>query len=199
MNETRLTLLADESFVRLLPALRSRLELVGRSILPQNFSSILDEVMRQVIDKAVESAGGTEGSVWLADESSESLVIVYNTGPNSDRLVGHFKQPLGAGLISMVFASEQPFIENHVFKNSRQDKSLDSMLSLQTHAMIAIPFYFLDTLRGVISCVQLTATGSMDTTPSGFDHDDEAIVRNATVILGRLIDHWVLRTMVGLA
>ena len=198
MDETRLTLLADESFAPLLPALRARLELAGQSIVPRNFSSILDEVMRQVMHKAIEGAGGTEGSVWLADQSSESLVIVYNTGPNSEKLVGRFKQPLDSGLISMVFASEQPFVENQVFRNSNQDKSLDSMLGLQTQAMIAIPFYFLEACRGVISCVQLTRTGSGRTSPSGFDAADEAIIRNAAVILGRLIDHWALRTTVGL-
>ena len=198
MDETRLTLLPDESFAPLLPVLRARLELVGQSIVPRNFPSILDAVMRQVMHKAIEGAGGTEGSVWLADQSSESLVIVYNTGTNSEKLVGRFNQPLDSGLISMVFASEQAFVENQVFRNSNQDKSLDSMLGLQTQAMIAIPFYFLEACRGVISCVQLTRAGSGGTSPSGFDAADEAIIRNAAVILGRLIDHWALRTTVGL-
>jgi len=70
-------------------------------------------------------------------------------------LVGKFTQPLNQGLVCMVLASEQPFLENEVWKSSQHSKALDGLLRTQTQAMIAVPFYFLRACRGVVSCVQL--------------------------------------------
>ena len=149
--------------------LRESLASIGRSITAKNFASILDGTMRQLLHFAFEDAGASEGTVWLVEEATRTLVPAYNTGPDPDRVVGRFKQPLSAGLISMGFASEQPFLENQVLQNSRQDKSLDSLLSVQTLAMIAVPFYFLETCRGVVSCVQLRKPGTSGAASVGFD------------------------------
>jgi hypothetical protein len=146
----------------------------------------------------VEGVGATEGSIWLADQAAENLTIAYNTGPNSQKLVGKFKQPLTSGLVSMVFSSEQTFIENEVFKNAFQDKTLDSALEVRTYAMIAVPFYFLDACRGVASCVQLVSPVSEAASPKGFDGHHELAFRNAIIILGRLIEHWAIRRTIGL-
>jgi hypothetical protein len=198
MKETRLTLLADERFSVLLPALGERLAIVGRSITADNFASMLDETMRRAIHVAFRDAHADEGTIWLVEEATDTLVAAYNTGLNAEKLVGHFKQPLDAGLISMVYANEQPFLENDVSRNSKQDKSLDSLLSLQTCAMIVSPFYFLEACRGVISCVQLTAAGA-GYSGRGFDEEDKSAVCHAAATLGRLIDHRILRSIVGLS
>jgi hypothetical protein len=196
MEESRLTLLADETLRSILPALMARHSSVARSITPQNFGSILDGTMRQSFQNALEMAGASEGSLWLVDQASESLVIAYNSGPNSGKLVAKFKQPLRSGLISMVFFSEQPFIENKIFRNSLQDRTLDSMLKVRTYAMIAVPFYFLHQCRGVASCVQLIPDAN--TQANGFRPAHEASFRNAIVTIGRLIDYWVICQTIGL-
>jgi hypothetical protein len=198
MDDSRLTLLPDQSLAPLLPALQGRLAQVGHSINAQNFSSLLDGTMKQLIDGAIEAVGASEGSIWLVDESSENLVIAYNTGPNAQKLVGQFKQPLTSGLVSMVFSSEQSFIENEVYKNSLQDKTLDSKLKVRTYAMIAVPFYFLDACRGVASCVQLISSESESEAGKGFYEDHELDFRNAVVTLGRLIEHWAIKRTIGL-
>ena len=198
MPETRLTLLPSDRFSALLPALEERLDAIGRSITAENFASTLDGTMRRVIHSAFEDAGASEGTVWLLEVATQTLAPAYNTGPSPEKLVGRFKQPLSAGLISMVFASEQPFLENDVWRNSSQDKSLDSMLSVQTLAMIAVPFYFLSACRGVLSCVQLKLLGSGAATSPGFNEMDKSRVLHAATTLGRLIDYHVLRTTLGL-
>jgi GAF domain-containing protein len=197
MKETRLTLLPDGRFSPLLFALHERLTAAGRSITAHNFASMLDATMRRVIHMGFSDAHADEGTVWIADETEDALVAAYNTGPSAQKLVGQCKQPLGAGLISMVFANERPFLENDVFTNSTQSKSVDSLLNLQTHAMIAAPLYFLDGCRGVISCVQLMVAGASDC-GRGFDEEDKAGVCHAAATLGQLIDHRVLRSIVGL-
>ena len=57
--------------------------------------------------------GGCEGTVWLADKEEKNLVAVYNSGEDAASLVG-FEQPIGAGIISMVFAQQQPYCENDI-------------------------------------------------------------------------------------
>jgi hypothetical protein len=152
---TRLNILPDPAFVDLKAALSERLERIAGGLQPEQFGSLLDPLMRQTIETGFAEAGADEGTVWLLDQAGEYLVPAWNTGPHADRLVGKFKQPLKAGLICMVFSSEQPFLENEVWKNSRQSKLLDSMLAVETSAMIAVPFYFLRACRGVVSCVKL--------------------------------------------
>jgi hypothetical protein len=198
MDDSRLTLLPDQSLAPLLPALQGRLTQVGRSITAQNFSSVLDGTMRQLIHGVMDAVGANEGSIWLVDDPGEHLVIAYNNGPNAERLVAQFKQPLTSGLVSMVFSSEQSFIENEVYKNAGQDKTLDSKLKVRTYAMIAVPFYFLNACRGVASCVQLSSPDSEGEADKGFYDNHELVFRNAIVMLGRLIEHWALKRTIGL-
>jgi hypothetical protein len=95
----------------------------------------------------------------------------------------------------MVFSSEQPFLENEIWKNSHHSKLLDSMLKLQTNAMIAVPFYFLGACRGVLSCVQLNKSD----TPAGggFRAEHLAHVQRATAVLSQLIELRLLSCTVG--
>jgi hypothetical protein len=197
MEDNRLTLLPDENLAEFVPALEGRIVAIGRSVTPANFASLLDETMRQVIHLSVSLVGATEGTIWLVDQAHQSLIAAYNTGPNSEKLVGTFKQSLSSGLISMVFASEHSFLENEVFKDPQLDKSLDTFLNVRTTAMIATPFYYLRACRGVFSCVRLSAPGSTDPTPS-FTERDSTLIHHASIILGRLIDLSVLNTTVGL-
>ena len=198
MSEPRLSLLPAARFVPLVPDLRRHLALVAESITAGNLASILDGSMRRLISSTFEHVKASEGSVWLHDSTSNSLIVAYNTGPNSDKLVSKFKQPLTAGIISMVFTSEQSFVENHVYQNSQHSKTLDSMLQLRTESMIVTPFYFLGACQGVISCVQLKAAQDSGAT-AGFSEHDLAAVRHAAVVLGKLVDAAVLRAVVGLS
>ena len=196
MKETRLSLLPDARITALSPGFREGLLSVAESVTPDNLGSILDESMRRVLELAFKQAGADEGAVWLVEESTKSLVPAYNNGPNASKLVGQFRQPLSAGLVSMVFSTQQPFMENDVWENSGLDKTLDTILHQQTNAMIAIPFYFLEACRGVVSCVQFALPESSP--KRGFTERHEALIRHAAVVLGRLLDHKVLRTLVGL-
>ena len=155
--------------------------------------------MQEVLEQGFQEAGAQEGTVWLLDEAAENLVPAYNTGPNAARIVGQFRQPLTTGLICMVLASEQPFVENEVHKNSQQSKLLDTTLAVQTHALIAVPFYFLKNCRGVVSCVQLKASGDRNPEPGGFGPKALAAVQRATNVLTRLLEHRILSSTVGWA
>jgi hypothetical protein len=194
---TRLTILPDPAFAELEPVLSERLAQIGASMRAGQFGSLLDPLMREVLQNGFSEAGADEGTVWLLDEAGENLMPAHNTGPDAEQLVGRFKQPLNTGLISMVFTSEQPFLENEVSKNARQSKLLDSLLQTQTSAMIAVPFYFLDDCRGVVSCVQLKPSGPRDADPPGFRSEHLAGIQRTAALLSRLVEFQLLSKTVG--
>ncbi len=193
----RLNLLPDPAFLELRPILTSRLDRLVAGLQAEQFSLLLDPLMRQTLARGFAEAGAHEGTVWLLGATGDHLVPVHNTGPNSSQLVGKFKQPLNAGLVCMVFASEQPFLENEVWKNAAQSKLLDSQLQVQTGAMIAVPFYFLNACRGVVSCVQLRRPAAGVAEPPGFRPQHLASVQLAAALLSQLIEFRLLSRAVG--
>ncbi|MEA3186648.1 MAG: hypothetical protein QOD99_478, partial [Chthoniobacter sp.] len=143
------------------------------------------------------------GSIWLLDQEKQHLVVAYNSGPNTEKIMG-FKQPVTKGIVSLVVASEHAFVENQVYKNAKHSAMLDQKLHKTTYAMIAVPFYFLNEVRGVISCVQLldvvvhegqaAATGE---TPAGFGPPELNAIQTIAAVVRDLIDYRLLGTAVG--
>jgi len=179
-------------------ALAGRLRQIGSSIHASQFRTLLDPLISQTLRRGFDEAEADEGTVWLLDETGENLEPACNTGPNAEKFVGTFRQPLGSGIICMVFASQQPFLENEVSRNAQQSKLLDSRLQMQTHSMIAVPFHFLHDCRGVISCVQLKSPGE-EGEPPGFKPSHLVEVQRAAALISQLIEFRVLSRAVGWA
>ena len=132
---------------------------------------------------AFERAGADEGTLWVADLSAYQLVPIFNSGPDSAEFIEKFRQPLDRGVVSMVFNSGQPFCENEVYKSSGHDATVDKELGQVTAAMIALPLFFANEPRGVISCVKLGE--------GEFDVPNLHTMQHAGVVLERLLD-WSL-------
>ena len=195
-GKTRLNIVPEQGFVDLQSALAGQLERIASRLHAPEFASLLDPLMRQTIERGFTEAGAHEGTIWLLDQEGQNLVPAHNTGPEAGQLLGSFKQPLNSGLICMVFASEQPFLENEVWKNSGQSKLVDELLSQQTCAMIAVPFYFLRGCRGVVSCVQLKRQPE-EPFPSGFQPEHLLTIQRATAMLSQLVEYRLLSDAVG--
>jgi hypothetical protein len=187
----------DQVLADLNPEIRARLTALGDKIHAEQFAKLSDPVMDQVLREGFARAGADEGTVWLPDEAGEHLVPAFNTGPRTSELVGKFKQPLNQGLVCMVLFSEQPFLENEVWKNSQHSKLLDGLLQTRTEAMLAVPLYFLRACRGVISCVQLKRMHGAETETRGFRPEHLAQVERASALVSRLIEHQLLSEVVG--
>lgn len=185
------------AFESLKSELSEHLARVSDNIHAPQFDSLLDPLLRQIVQQGFADAGAHEGTIWLVDELNENLVPAHNTGPQAAQIAGKFKQPLNSGLICMVFASEQPFVENEVSKNVQQSKLLDSLLQTQTCAMIAVPFYLLGKCRGVVSCVQLKQPDSREAPPPGFRPEHLVSVQRMTALLSLLMEHRILCLTVG--
>jgi hypothetical protein len=194
---TRLNILPDPAFLELQVELSERLARIGGDIRAEQFSTLADPLMREVFQSGVAEAGAQEGTIWLVDDAGEFLAPAINTGPQAEQMIGRFRQPLNSGLICMVFASEQPFLENDVSKSPGQSKLLDSLLQVETTALIAVPFYFLRACRGVISCVQLARNDTQPTGSRGFRPQHLACMQRTASVLSLLIEYQLLSSAVG--
>jgi hypothetical protein len=60
-----------------------------------------------VLTKAFSAVGADEGTIWLLDEKEEALVPVWSSGPYGESFIGAHRQPLTAGLMSLICVTEQ--------------------------------------------------------------------------------------------
>jgi hypothetical protein len=176
------------------PAVEKHLEAWIDGHSPGQLVSLIDAGALSLLRDAFADAGGCEGTVWLIDRRAGELVACYNSGTEADRLVG-FRQPVGQGIISMVFAQQQPYCENHIEASHGHDDTLDRKISKHTTAMIAVPFYFGFRLRGVVSCVQLAEAPR---SREGFSSGDVETITRAVNLVERLIDGTLLTSLLGL-
>jgi hypothetical protein len=200
---TRANFLPEQRFLPLRPALQEHLAKLGAAISPDNFLSICDEMLLKLLKETFARIGADEGSIWLLDQEKQHLVVAYNSGPNTAKIVG-FKQPLSRGIVSLVVASEHPFVENEVYNNIDHSNTLDKALHKATYAMIVVPLYFLNEVRGVISCVQLQDVEIRDgkavpigEKPSGFRPEDLNAIQTISAVVRDLIDYRLLGTAIG--
>jgi hypothetical protein len=196
MSISRLGILPDEEMAIYLPRLREFLSATGRKITPEKFRLVAANYLPYLLS-VFRVHHGSEGTVWIADRNDPALVPVFNSGPHADEFVGKYRQPLTSGLISMVFSTEKSFISLSVSERADHDKSLDTRLHLNTSAMLAVPFYFLNECRGVISCVQLQGETNAPLTP--FALEDLSLLGETADMIGKLIDFALLQYFLGLS
>ena len=198
MSPGRFTVLPEERFAALRPAVEARLREAAQEACAAGFDAVFDQAMRALLVDEFARVGAHEGTVWLLDAQRESLVPRFNSGPHAEKFVDRFRQSLRSGMISMVVAMEQPICENDVNKNAYQDPTLDQELELQTCAMLAVPFLFVGELRGVVSCVQLRRADSIEADPPGFGVEHLRALQLKVGILSRLIEARLLALCLGM-
>lgn len=156
------------------------------------FRSAQSALPRRMLSDAFTRCGAHEGTLWLVQD--DTLVPAVNTGPHADALMDVFRQPIARGIIGMVVATETAFCENDIEHNARRDATLDTMLGVETMAMLAVPMAFGGSVRGVVSCVQLRD----DRPAPGFTPEHLEALERETGIAGRLIDLTLLDSILGL-
>lgn len=130
----------------------------------------------ELLEAAFLQVEAAEGTIWLLNETEDALLPVWNTGPNAEKLVGGHRQPLTAGLISLVCITGQAVCENEIYRNAGQDPTVDRKLNLLTCSMIAIPFVVEGRICGVVSCVKLKTADFVLSDPPPFTYEDLAAV-----------------------
>jgi hypothetical protein len=195
----RFTLLPDPRFREHASALVDRLDKAARLITRETFDDFADELITTVLEDGFDAAGADEGTLWLVNPSKPELDAVFNNGRTADKVLAH-SQKLDRGLISMVFSTGQPFCENNIGQIPEHDKDVDRKTGVPTGAMIAVPFYFAQQCRGIVSCVQLTnkpnKSGSAPAR-TGFDMESMREVSRAASLLTRLFDFKLISRIIG--
>jgi hypothetical protein len=193
----RFNLLPDPKFFAQVSALEDRILAAADLLNPDTFPDFADKVAIGALEQGFRAARGDEGTIWLADRVEEALIPVYNNGPQAEKWVRKFRQPMSVGIVSMVFSMEESFCENEVWRNTAQDTTLDKMLAVQTESMIAVPFYFARECRGVISCVKLAHSDGVKTNPEGFTMESMREISLAAALLSSLFDYKLLSGVLG--
>lgn len=196
MISARTRLLRNEEFHRLGDDLIEHLETWIGSGSPTDLIGLFDEVAISLLRDAFTRVGGCEGTIWLADSEGQFLIASYNSGDDADNLVG-FEQPIGSGIISMVFSQQQPYCENNISASSGHDDTLDRKIAKHTTALLAVPLYFAFGLRGVISCVQLKEVDSGEG-KKGFSTADIETLALVSNVVERLVNETLMSSTLGL-
>jgi len=198
MPVRRFNVLPEEGFAPLRPGVIARVQDAARRACGTSFSGLFQGNAQRLLTQCFCRIGADEGTVWLIDESREALVPRFNSGPRSSELVGVLRQPIDRGMISLAFASEQSICENDLYRNERQDKTVDQTLGQLTCAMLAVPLAFGREMRGVISAVKLKAPDSTAPDPPGFSGEDLRFAELVTTTVGCLLDAKLLELCLGL-
>ena len=195
MKRSRLSLLKNSKFHQLGTDVEKHIESWIEAGDPTEIAELLDGVCLSVLTSVFNRIGGSEGTLWIANQTEGKLVAALNSGPNASDIVG-FEQPIGSGIISMVYAQQQPYCENEISSEAGHDDTLDRQIDKSTRAMVAVPFYFAFGLRGVVSCVQLQSKGSPE--PKGFESADVEEMVKAGNNVERLLNGKLLAVALGL-
>lgn len=177
--------------------LRNEVTSVGDHLDAGSFTRLLTPLAKNTLLGAFRKAGTSHGAIWLADSTGDHLVPVFGCGEYAeDFLNGKFRLPTDQGLISMVFATGQPFCENEIHTNPGHSPLLDRQLGVSTEAMIAIPLTFANRLRGIVSCVHLS-TNESDGESKTFSGEDLSDLELASAAIARILDLVLIEHILG--
>ncbi|MFV1994356.1 MAG: GAF domain-containing protein [Verrucomicrobiales bacterium] len=163
-------------------------------VAPEDLPALMDALLRDLFEGAMERVGADSGTIWLADKERTKLVVGY-AHPIRE-LMGK-EQPLDEGLISLVLASEQGICEHDVYRNEQHSKRIDEALGKVTCAMIAVPIYLGGALRGVISAVQWKKDSDAPD-PPGFTAKDLHRAQRLSKMLERALNYKLLKIILDL-
>lgn len=195
--QNSLNLQAPQELLELGHRLRDSLARVAGDMLPEGFTQLYTTLMASVLQSGCRTAGADAVGIWLADSEEDQLALMSGHGGRVEECVGEYKQPLSSGLISMVYATGQAFCENEIQGRPGHSPVLDELLGVKTQAMIAVPFYFAQHIRGVVSFVQLSEREDESAQARGFSQSDLREVKLATASVQKLLDLRLIEHLLG--
>ncbi|MCW0219741.1 MAG: GAF domain-containing protein, partial [Prosthecobacter sp.] len=135
--------------------LSTRRDEFARQALLRTPVALVEGLPARLVQQSLSSVRADEGSLWLAMDDSQTLMPVWNNGPDAARFVGSFRLPATQGITGMVFTSGLAACESEVCFHQKQNRELDRTLGVLTWAMLAVPLKFAGEMRGVITAVRL--------------------------------------------
>lgn len=108
----------------------------------------LQQLLRKILQAAVQVLNASEGSLWFWVPSDE-LVVAVSENP---RLVGH-RMEADEGIAGWVFTHLEPVIVGDAREDERFHRDPDKYLGFQTHSLIAVPLMTSTQKLGVLQIV----------------------------------------------
>jgi GAF domain-containing protein len=114
----------------------------------ENPLAVLDELL----GKAMEVAGATDGSILCQDDDTGELVFMLVQGGLRGQLPG-FRLKRGAGISGWVIENRKPIIVNNPGQDWRFSLEVDEEFSFSSRSVVQVPVLTDDRAVGVISLV----------------------------------------------
>ncbi|MGQ9627104.1 MAG: GAF domain-containing sensor histidine kinase [Anaerolineae bacterium] len=109
----------------------------------------LENLLRQIINAAVEVLDGTSGSLLVWDPTDDSLVFAVTRGEESKKLENK-RISTREGIAGWVFSLRQPVIVDDVRNDGRFSAIIDESLGYRTTSLIGVPLIAKGERIGVI-------------------------------------------------
>lgn len=149
----------------------------------------IDDASRALLQEVLERSCGAihcqNSAVWI--NNGDYLQPILGVGPHAEHFINNYSHPIDEGIISMVYASGQPFCENNIHANPQHSSRLDEQLGVQTDAMIATPVVSQGEIIGVITAVHTSPTSGSGK-PLSFQATDLNELQFAAALTGRVLD-----------
>jgi hypothetical protein len=195
-TNTTMRWLPDPRVAPLVPAIEERVAQFAAFIRASNFREFLDPLMQRLIVDCYNDAGAHEGVIWMLDTEQKHLLCALQLGKASRKLA-NVRWPVDANISGMVLAMQQPFCENGLSQNREAASILEENMGVIICSRILVPFFIAEHMRGVVACYQTKPTLAAPE-PPGFQTDAVEEMSLLARLLGRLLDHKLLCSAVGM-
>jgi hypothetical protein len=195
-NTTSMRWLPDPRVAPHAKAIEERVGRFAASIRPATFTEFLDPLMRRLIADCLRDAEAHEGVVWLIDREGKNLLCAYQTGAHSSKL-NNLRVPVETGVAGMVLATQQPFSESNLGVNRGGANTLEDRMGVVVCSRAMVPFFIAGMMRGLVAAYRTKAAPDA-AEPTGFTAEAVEQLNLLARLLGRLMDHKLLCSAIGL-
>lgn len=115
----------------------------------------VDDVLKSIMERAVELLSAESGSLFLVDEQTGELEFQVVVGPASEKLL-HTRLPPGVGIVGLTAHEGKPYIVNNAQTDPRHYAQVDSDTTLTTRSLLSVPLMDKERVIGVIEVLNKT-------------------------------------------
>ncbi|MBI3740746.1 MAG: GAF domain-containing protein [Chloroflexi bacterium] len=112
----------------------------------------LDQVLRQIMEKAVLLLRAQAGSLLLVDEETKELIFKVALGP-AGAILSDTRLPPGVGIAGAVARDGKPLIVNDAQADPRHYGGVDASTALTTQTLVCVPLISRSRIIGVLEVI----------------------------------------------
>lgn len=147
-------LLRDASFDGMAANLTECMRHAAQILKPCEVRKLLTPLMIDGFADSLHALRADGGTLWLCSPGEAVLEAVFN--PLEPEIIGK-RQPLVSGIVSLVMATSESIRVDEVSHHRDYSPAVDSALGRSTRSMLAVPFRWMNSTRGVLTAVRFDA------------------------------------------